>query len=158
MPVFSPTSLAKLETCHADLVVLFKKVVRTRDCIVIEGHRGQELQNEYFRVGKSELKFPQSKHNKFPGMAVDVMQYFPDRPHLHWTDMEGAISFADFVLDVAQNLLARADMTHHLRWGGDWNMNGLPVNLDPSEGFWDAPHFELVTDVERDTMKSRKGD
>tara|TARA_R110000796_G_C14307833_1_gene406176 strand:- start:71 stop:301 length:231 start_codon:yes stop_codon:yes gene_type:complete len=73
-------------------------------------------------------------------MAVDVMEYFPDKPHIHWNDRDAAEDFARLVLATAETLLARGEVSHHLRWGGDWNMDG-----DTSDtSFWDAPHYEIV--------------
>jgi hypothetical protein len=39
MPVFSQTSLEKLNTVHSDLQILFKTVVQYFDCSVVSGLR-----------------------------------------------------------------------------------------------------------------------
>lgn len=114
-----------------------------RDCTIVEGHRGQEVQDEYYRLGKSQVMYPGSNHNTFPSMAVDVMPYHPDRPHLRWTDKDGMEVFAKFVMDTARDLYNAGEISHLVRWGADWDMDGVRVDKDPDESFFDGPHFEL---------------
>ena len=144
MPKFSKTSQGRLNTCHEDLVTIFEEVIWVRDCTIIEGFRTEEVQNEYYRTGKSQLRFPQSKHNKFPSKAVDVMEYHAEKPHLHWSKTDEIEDFARFVLRMADDLYEAGAITHKLRWGGDWDMDGERVDKDPDETFFDGPHFELV--------------
>jgi peptidoglycan LD-endopeptidase CwlK len=149
MPSFGNRSLANLKTCHVDLQKIFSEVVWTIDCTIVEGHRGQEKQDLYYDLNKSEIKFPNGKHNSFPSMAADVMRYYPDRPHLHWTDKDDMEWFAKFVIDTAQRLYAAGEITHLIRWGADWDMDGVRVDKDPDEGFFDGPHFELYMPKEK---------
>lgn len=129
MPGFSQQSLEKLSTCHPDLQRLFAEVIGVVDCRVIEGHRGKEAQDKAFAEGKSKLRFPQSKHNANPSLAVDVVPYPVD-----WNDRERFCHLAGVVQGVAHALGIR------IRWGGDWNQNGQWRD----ERFVDMPHFELV--------------
>ncbi len=79
MPSFSTTSLSHLRECHPDLQRLFARVVLTHDCAVIDGHRSEREQNKAFHAGRSKLRFPQSRHNLQPAMAVDVVPFpIPD--------------------------------------------------------------------------------
>lgn len=135
MPTFSQRSLARLETCHPDLQTLFKRVIQFRDCTILEGFRDEASQNKAFAEGKSKLKWPNGKHNKSPSEAVDVMP-FP----IVWTDLSRIYHFSGFVLGVADMLLESGQMSHKIRWGGDWNSNH---NLK-DEVFKDLPHFEIV--------------
>ena len=143
MPTFSKSSRGKLNTCHDDLVKIFDEVIWIRDCTIIEGHRSEDTQNEYYRTGKSQLRFPQSKHNQFPSLAVDVMPYHPERPHLHWSDKDDMERFAKFVIETAEALYAQGKISHLIRWGADWDMDGVRVDKDPNESFFDGPHYEL---------------
>ena len=144
MPKFSKRSLTELYTCHVDLIRIFEEVIWIRDCIIIEGHRNEATQKEMFRTKKSELQYPNSKHNTLPSKAVDVMEYFPEKPHIHWVDKDANEDFAKFVLVEAANLLDACEITHELRWGADWDMDGIRVDKDPNESFFDGPHYELV--------------
>ena len=114
---------------HPDLQKLFKKVVETYDCAVIEGYRGQEEQDSAYHSGKSKLKYPKSKHNTQPSLAVDVVPYPVD-----WEDTKQFYHFAGFVQGIAE------EMGISLRWGGDWNSN----RLFEDQSFHDLPHYELM--------------
>ena len=128
MPKFGKKSKSRLKTCDEDLIALFEEVVKYFDCTVLEGHRGEKLQNKYFKEGKSKLKFPDGNHNNNPSTAVDVVPYPID-----WDDRERMSYFAGFVKGVAYK------MGIPIRWGGDWNNN---TNLKDNS-FDDLPHFEL---------------
>lgn len=143
MPRYSRQSTDKLGTCHIDLIKIFTDVIFVRDCTIVEGHRGQIRQDELYYSNMSRVKFPDGKHNSFPSEAVDVMEYFPERPHIHWADLDAIEDFANFVLATAETLYARGEITHLLRWGADWDMDGVRVDKDPNETFFDGPHYEL---------------
>lgn len=128
MPRFSDRSKSRLLTCENDLIVLFDRVVQRFDCSVICGHRGEEDQNKAFREGKSKLEFPDSLHNRYPSMAVDVVPY-----PINWNDIHRFYYFAGFVLGTA------TEMGIKIRWGGDWDRD-TQVN---DHRFRDLPHFEL---------------
>lgn len=129
MPAFGKASQEKLATCDPRLQKVFNEVIKYFDCTVIEGHRGEAAQNKAFAEGKSKLKYPQSKHNKTPSLAADVLPYPID-----WNDTNRMRYFAGFVVGIA------ATMGIKLRWGGDWNQN---TELKDNS-FNDLPHFELV--------------
>jgi len=140
---FSHISKQRLSTCHPDLQVLFNSVIRSYDCFVACGHRGEAEQNKAYEEGNSQLKFPQSKHNSIPSLAVDVVPYEEGQPD--WSHTQSAF-FAGYVLGMAQDLYDIGEMTHKIRCGVDWNMDN-DVN---DTKFWDAAHFEIVpnkTDV-----------
>lgn len=146
MPVFSKSSISKLETCHPDLQRLFNAVIKKTDCIIICGHRGEKDQNEAFANGFSKLKYPFGNHNSIPSRAVDVMPYFPEAPHIRWGNRDEwekyyktsftfpayqtwcnklTTEFANIVLETAKELGIR------VQWGGNW------------QSFKDMPHYEL---------------
>ena len=137
MPTFSPTSQARLNTCHPDIIKVFNAVVAVTDCTVIEGERTIETQREYFRTGKSKLDpdnpdlLAKAMHCKSPSLAIDVMPYPID-----WQDKERIACYAGFVLGTANQLGIK------LRWGGNWDRD-LTV-LNATAGFFDGPHYELI--------------
>lgn len=134
MPKFSKSSSDKLNTCNPKLVKLFNEVVKHYDCTIICGHRGEEIQNQVFREGRSKLKFPNSKHNGFPSNAVDVAPYHKESPHIRWNDHKDFILFAGFVKGVASMLDIK------IRWGGDWDSDWDMTD----QTFIDLPHFEIL--------------
>lgn len=129
MNTFSERSMRNLKGCEPELQELMHHVLNIHDCTIVEGHRTEETQNEYYRTGKSQLMYPDSKHNRFPSRAVDVVPYPID-----WDDRERFVYFAGIVKGVA------AMMGLNIIWGGDWNNN----NDLKDNRFMDLPHFELV--------------
>jgi peptidoglycan L-alanyl-D-glutamate endopeptidase CwlK len=130
MPSFSKSSTLKLASCHPDLQNLFVEVIKHYDCTIICGYRGEKEQTEAFETGKSQLKFPLSKHNQMPSNAVDVVPYPID-----WLDLNRFYHFAGFVQATAKAMGIK------VRWGGDWDGDLIFKN----EKFKDLPHFELVS-------------
>ena len=138
MPSYSKLSKARLATCHDDLITIFNKVIEHMDVTIVCGHRGKEEQNEAYDSGYSQVKYPNSKHNKKPSMAVDVVPY----PEM-WTDMDKLQVLGGFVLGIAAMLYEEGEIEHLVRWGHDWDMDW---DLDDST-FIDAPHFELFKPI-----------
>lgn len=126
---YSLSSRARLDTCHPSLIRVFEGILLVVDHTIICGHRGQFEQDEAYRTGKSEVEFPDSRHNMDPSQAVDAAPYPID-----WTDRERATLFAGFVLGYAASL----DVT--LTWGGDWNKDWHVAD----NHFDDLWHFQLV--------------
>jgi peptidoglycan LD-endopeptidase CwlK len=136
MPKFSQTSLDRLKTCHRDLQVLFNHVILEYDCLIVCGQRGEKEQNDAFDKGHSKLRFPNSKHNSSPSMAVDVVPY---EQGIDWGKLQSA-HFAGYVKGIADQLYRIGTIKHHIRFGIDWNSNN---DIDDTT-FWDANHFELI--------------
>ena len=129
MAKFGTKSKERLSTCHPDIQKVFNEVIKTIDCTITEGMRGEELQNKYFDEGKSKVRFPDGKHNGNPSRAIDVCPYPVD-----YEDRERFTLFAGYVLGIAKS------MNIKMRWGGCWRND-----FDPKKnGFDDMPHFELM--------------
>ena len=128
MAKFGRTSRKRLETCDEDLQGLFQEVVKFFDCTIIEGHRDEATQNKYFDEGKSQVKYPNGKHNSSPSTALDCAPYPID-----WEDTDRFYYFAGFVKGIAYN------MGILIRWGGDWDDD---TNVKETK-FKDLVHFEL---------------
>ena len=135
MPQFSNRSKDNLSETHPDLQVIFNEVIKGFDCVVIEGYRGQIEQDRAFHAGKSKLKYPQSKHNQIPSMAVDAVPW-----PINWNDTNRMYYFAGYVRAIAEILKAEGKIKHSIRWGGDWDSD-TKVN---DQTFHDLPHFELI--------------
>ena len=87
MAKFGKTSKERLSTCEKDLQMLFNEVVKGFDCSVVCGHRGEEAQNEAYKRGNSQVKYPHGRHNAVPSRAVDVSPYpidWGDRDRFHY--------------------------------------------------------------------------
>jgi len=140
MARFGKRSTANLDEAHPDLQTVFNEVIKYFDCSIIDGHRGEKEQNEAFKKKKSKVKYPNSKHNKIPSMAVDAVPYYKDSPHIRWNDSSRMDYFAGYVMGIASLLKNRGIIDHVLRWGNDWDMD---TRTDDTN-FIDRPHFELI--------------
>lgn len=125
---FGSRSQKNLMEAHPDLQKLFNEVIKHYDCAVIEGHRPEWEQNKAYHAGKSKLKFPHSKHNQMPSLAVDVIPWPVD-----WNDYKRFYFFGGLVKGIADQ------MGIDIRWGGDWDSD----NSFKDQSFHDLPHFEL---------------
>jgi len=131
---YSNSSKDKLKTCHPLLQLLFKTVIKYFDNTIAFGYRSEKEQNAAYASGKSKVKFPDSKHNEYPSMAVDSYPY-----------VGGAVSYeakqcyfyAAFVLGVASMLNIK------VRSGADWDSD-KDIN---DQKFNDICHFELIEEV-----------
>lgn len=135
MPKFSKESQKQLDTCHVDLQVLFNEVIKSFDCVVLEGHRNEKDQEAAFKKGNSKIHWPYGKHNSIPSLAVDVSPY-----PVHWDNLLRFYWFSGYVMGIAQKLKDEGKMIHAIRYGGDWDSD---KNID-DETFKDLVHFELV--------------
>jgi peptidoglycan L-alanyl-D-glutamate endopeptidase CwlK len=129
---FGPTSLARLDTCDVRLQEVAKRALEDSpyDFGIACGHRGQAEQDECCAKGLSKTPWPTSKHNSTPSRAMDIYPFIDGKAA--WNDIQA-------FKDVAHHILMTADrLGTRLRWGGDWNFNGLQ-----DEKFIDMPHFEL---------------
>lgn len=117
----SKTSKQKLGTCHSKLQRLVLEVAKTENCAVICGYRNKAEQNKAFMSGKSKARYGQSKHNRKPSMAVDIVPI-----PLDWNNIDSFEKLGSKVLEKASELGIK------IRWGRDFT------------GLKDYPHFELV--------------
>jgi len=103
-----------------------REAVREYDCTVLVGHRGKAEQDAAFADGKSKLRWPKSKHNLTPSLAVDVVPYPID-----WRDLDRFRALAVVVRRCWNAIPAAERDGYDLAWGGDWI------------SFRDYPHWEL---------------
>jgi peptidoglycan L-alanyl-D-glutamate endopeptidase CwlK len=126
MPQFSAKSLGKLKECHPLLQRLMNDVIKTVDFSVICGYRGKEDQELAYQSGHSKLRWPQSKHNSSPSLAVDIVPYPID-----WENIASFHMLSDEVKDAWDRIPESERDGFELSWGGDWKK------------FRDYPHYEL---------------
>lgn len=143
---FGKRSKEKLATCHEDLQkILNLAISRSRvDFGISEGHRSIERQNQLFLEGKSKIDgiTKKGKHNSNPSEAADIYGYHPDletRRKLAYDKV--TLSYIGGIIDAcAAELLEKGETSHIIRWGANWNSNGI---IDHDQSFDDYPHFEL---------------
>jgi peptidoglycan LD-endopeptidase CwlK len=126
--VFSRRSKKNLETCEIPLQTLATKALATSpiDFTIICGYRDKKGQEEAFASGASKLKFPNSKHNKWPALAFDAVPY-----PLDWHDIKSFQELGDHIIETWGSMTDEEKMGFDLSWGGTW------------KSFKDYPHYEL---------------
>jgi peptidoglycan L-alanyl-D-glutamate endopeptidase CwlK len=124
---FGTSSLKRLWTCHTSLQTLMNKAIKKPpfDFCIVCGHRGRREQKSCVSRGTSGLKYPQSKHNKKPSLAVDIAPY-----PIVWENEGQFIQLGKYVKKIAET------MGIDVVWGGDWSQEKNGTNRD-------LPHFEL---------------
>ncbi len=140
MPKFGKRSQQRLDTCHEDLQKICNEVIVSIDFSVLEGRRTLEKQQEYFRTGRSQLDgiHKKSKHQSIPSQAVDVAPYPIDFSQASKAKARFYM-LAGYFFEAAKVLLERGEISHELRWGGDWDSD----KSFEDQSFDDLPHFEL---------------
>lgn len=131
---FSSASWGRLQTCHPDLQLLMKTALGDPDCpcdfTVTEGHRTEERQNQLYAEGRSQLQWPNSRHNKQPSMAVDVSPWIGGT--LSW-DLDDYEPLGAHIRSTWNRLELEGRLSgqYNLTWGREWKT------------LVDAPHWQL---------------
>ncbi len=118
---YGTTSKERLNTCHSNLQRLLLEAIRHRDVTILCGHRPEDEQNAAADAGRSNLRWPDGKHNKLPSRAVDAGPW-----PLDWDDRDALMEFSGFILGLA------AAMDIKVRSGALWKKP------------WDPLHFEII--------------
>jgi peptidoglycan L-alanyl-D-glutamate endopeptidase CwlK len=129
---FSKRSLGNLSTAHPLLkevceIALAEGII---DFVVIEGHRDKATQDRYFAEGASKLRWPKSKHNRFPSEAVDIVPYPVD-----FKDIKRFQELAVVIKAAWEKIPDEKKDGWKLYNGADW------------KNFIDRPHWEIKKDA-----------
>ena len=136
MFAFSKKSVEIMKDIDHELNMILFEAIKIYDFSVVCGHRGKNAQNRAFYMGHSKLKFPASKHNSLPSMAVDLKPY----RKLDNIDYRDFYFLAGILKAISFNLLENGKIHKRIRWGGDWNNN----NDFKDNNFNDLFHFEMI--------------
>lgn len=138
MFTFSKKSRVKLDTCHPDLVQVAELALTLSpvDITIVWGFRNEDQQNAMVDSGVSKTPWPTSKHNHMEGdqrmsLAIDFAPWVAGK--IPWNDTHLFSVVAGVVFAAASQIGVS------LRWGGDFNMNGLTTD----QTFLDFGHIEL---------------
>lgn len=139
MPVFNETSRQRLATCDPRLQDILNEAIEYVEFMVLTGHRGQADQDEAFRTGKSQKKWPNGNHNSYPSKAVDIAPLSSQLgDKLSWKDIVAFGRLMGYIDCIAKRQGVK------LRFGLDWDGDFRTVGFDPDEKFLDAPHVEII--------------
>lgn len=139
MYAYSEVSQDRIDECEQDIKTIWAEVIKWIDATVFCGHRGEADQNKAFAEKTSQLKWPDSEHNKIPSNAIDSGPYFVEIRNVDWKDGLAFAFFAGRVCQIAAQLLSEGKVSHELIWGGDWDKDGRTAD----HKFKDLPHFQL---------------
>ncbi len=118
---FGTSSLRRVEECHPKLQLVLQEAIKHYDFSCIWGYRDRETQNTMYENGASQLRYPDSWHNRQPSRAFDVIPY----------PFGFAAKDIAFYWQATHILRAAAKVEVDLNWGGHWKMR-------------DLAHFELA--------------
>lgn len=121
MPRFGRSSRLILAELHPQLREVAGEAIKYFDFRITAGYRGQEDQDKAVQEGFSQLRWPNSRHNRRPAEAMDCVPWPVD-----WNDIGRFHEMAGVILTVAKQ------QGIGLAWGGHWRK------------FKDRPHFELT--------------
>lgn len=100
------------------------------DISLVTGHRTEQEQNALYPT-YTKVRWPNSKHNSYPSMAVDLQPYpYPQDE----VELRGQLAY------IAGRVVEWAKANDlDIRWGGDWDQDNDLVDNE----FDDYFHFEV---------------
>lgn len=131
MPTFSKTSQNRLAECHEDIIEVCTELIKQYDFSVLCGHRSKEEQDKAFKEGNSKVRYPHSKHNTKPSLAVDLAPYNETEPHIDWGNVSAFKEMWIRFDTIAKVLKSQGKISSIFVWGGDWT------------SLQDCPHIEI---------------
>ena len=134
------TSSQKRDTCDPELIFVIDRglALSPVDISIVWGWRDEEVQTGMYRMGASTKKWPNSKHNHVIEGVGPQSLAFDFGPYV-----EGGIPWDDthlFGLVAGVFFAAAKDGGVKLRWGGDWDKDGLTID----QTFMDWGHLEII--------------
>lgn len=154
MNKFSNSSAERLAQAHPKLQSILTEALQYKDFTIAVGFRDKAAQDAAYAGGFSKLKWPASKHNKQPSLAVDIFPYWKEFGPILGTEAQLAKIMQVFSCTKAQanqfvynELYALAQLIKGvalkqgtaITWGGDWDNDGNIFD----QRFNDLGHFEL---------------
>ena len=112
------------------------ELLKYMDVSLISGHRDEREQSLYYygTPQRSKVRWPDSKHNTYPSLAVDMQPYpYPTNEN----DLRAALGY---MAGLCYMIAKRNGFS--IRWGGDWNRNGDVTD----NGFDDLYHLEIFNE------------
>ncbi len=113
-----------MKDLHHKLVAILELAINDFNISVLETYRDEERQDKLFAEGKSQVLWPNSKHNTKPSRAVDIClwpQQFRATDD-QWYELTDCIKMYADALGIV------------IQCGCDWSWQDMPhIQLDDSE-------------------------
>lgn len=134
--VLDERSEKRLEGVNPTLVSIVRRAAKRLpfSLFVVEGLRTRERQAELYAQGRTKpgKKVTWTLHSKhLEGKAVDLAPLIDGV--IDWGDLKKFDQIAKAMFEAA------SEVGVLIRWGADWDMDGLPRERGES----DSPHFEI---------------
>ena len=143
---FSNASIDRLNTVYGPLQALAYSVIANSpyDFGIPQygGKRTTKEQQDLFAKGLSKKDGINNPSYHQYGFALDIA-VFDNGKYSNDADKYEAISKVFESQFQKLKALGVFPEKSYLRWGGDFNMNGIRVDKDDKESFMDLPHFEI---------------
>lgn len=143
---FSNASIDSLNTVYGPLQALTYSVLANSpyDFGIPQygGKRTTREQQDLFskKLSKKDGVNNRSYHQE--GLAIDIAIFENGK---YSNDIDKYEAVAKIFMEQFSKLksLGVFPEASYLRWGADWDRDGVRVDKDPDEAFMDAPHFEI---------------
>ena len=138
---FSKASQKKLSECCAFIQEVAKVALRISylDFKINCAYRGKTAQNKAYDTKASKLKFPNSKHNKKPSQAIDIVICISDRSEtwqkVHYCAMYGIFKAAESLVKAEFPIFEK----YNLIGGANWDNDDIIIS---DQTFQDLGHYE----------------
>lgn len=98
-----------------------------------------------FKAGRSQIDGVSKKgpHNFDPSRAIDF-GIFRKSDGAYLDDLVSKGQFSAELRNAMFWIVGLLAQRNGARWGGDWDGDGIPVPVDPTEHFNDDDHIEIV--------------
>lgn len=125
MPNFDHTSANRAQGCCDELIRVLNASIKKYDFRVMCGHRNQADQELAYKNKTSPLRWPNSKHNKFPSDAVDLLpNCLVVNGKIDWNDKK---AFEKAYAELTAVIMEEAGrLGIKIRWGGTFKRRDLP--------------------------------
>ncbi len=145
---YGTQSLENINECHPDLrMIAFEFETRAArigwDVTCTDGHRPETKQNELYPKF-TLVKWPNSKHNKRPSLAIHLAKYPIEYPQPEDSETVRTKKTAIFYMSAMLVMQIAEDLGISIRGGWDWDRDG-EIN---DQTFDDLMHTELYGVVE----------
>jgi len=155
---YGTTSSRRRDECHPYIVLVLNRMILERNISVLCGIRDKDEQQEAFDNKKSQVLWPDSDHNIDPdnpkneeypdkSIAVDIGVYHPElEGYIAWKNKDEFWETWKVFERIVAELKSEGAIPYDQEFisGCDWDGDGIRVDEDPDEHFFDGPHIGMV--------------